>query len=506
MSEVIGIKSQIQAWATSELVRVAALKASRTDEGLQLSWSEFRSAVNGYSDESAVEARSKAGLGEYPDLLRVVTLYATPEVMLYFQYNMAIEYENYGEKYRLLHICNLAFIEQLKKDLEGTTVNGRFQSPRIFSNKVGYAMDSYTVYEEILNVLAKMELSVEAIQSGIREYRSIVENINHNRGQTIKNNIDVGISKLITMGRDTEIDKDEVESQITKWQSEIANVVTARTWGWEVEAPNPDTRTIVPAGVEAGSDGSVESFEADFDDCECDCSSCTYHECDCGNCEDQNDDPEHCRDQEYCQSGNPTEYRTVGGIIRSLHPGLKSLLDQIGESEKNETAGTHIHVYAADLEPKEIAVVLAGYAITQKVWDVIAGRNVEDDRRCRTYANVIPGDQISVTFKEDKLRHIGKFNAVNTHNVTTERGTLEFRQMDCNFDFDRITLFAWMARGLVEIAKRGAKINEFIGIKDIEGVIKLYAKYNFTTVKETTDIINPVGSRYNQASKRMMTV
>lgn len=506
MNEVIGIKSQIQAWATAELPKVRELIARMPDDSLALKWTELTVAAGGYGEESQELARGLVGLKEYPDLKEVVTLYTAPQVMFYFKYNMIEEYQEHGDDYRLLQICNLAFIEQITRSIEGTMVNGVFHSPRIFSNKVGYFIDGYKSYETLLETLKNMTLSTESISKGISEYRNITDRYKMDNSGNQSKDISIGISRLIEIGKNTEIDTDRVESQILKWQTEIANVVTARTWGWEVEAPNPDTKTVVPAGVEAGSDGSVESFEADFDECECDCSSCTYHECDCNSCEDQNDDPEHCRDQEYCSSGNPTEYRTVGGIIRSLHPGLKDLLNQISDSEKNETAGTHIHVYGADLEPQQVAVVLAGYAITQKVWDVIAGRNVEDDRRCKTYSNVIPGDQISVTFKEGKLRHIGKFNAVNTHNVTTERGTLEFRQMNCNFDFGRITLFAWMARGLVEIAKRGAKINEFVGIKDIEDVIKLYAKYGFTTVKETEDIINPVGSRYNQASKRMLTV
>jgi hypothetical protein len=62
---------------------------------------------------------------------------------------------------------------------------------------------------------------------------------------------------------------------------------------------------------------------------------------------------------------------------------------------------------------------------------------------------------------------------------------------------------AWMVRGLVEVAKRGATITEFFNIKDIEGFIKLYAKYGFTTFNETDAIEDPMGSRYNQSRNRI---
>ena len=60
-----------------------------------------------------------------------------------------------------------------------------------------------------------------------------------------------------------------------------------------------------------------------------------------------------------------------------------------------------------------------------------------------------------------------------------------------------------MVRGLVEVAKRGAKITEFFNITDIEGFIKLYAKYGFTTFEETKEIDDPMGSRYNQSRNRI---
>jgi hypothetical protein len=63
-----------------------------------------------------------------------------------------------------------------------------------------------------------------------------------------------------------------------------------------------------------------------------------------------------------------------------------------------------------------------------------------------------------------------------------------------------------MVRVLVEVAKRGAKLNEFMHITDINGLIKVYAKYGFKYESETESIDNPQGSRYNQSRQAPVCV
>lgn len=356
---------------------------------------------------------------------------------------------------------------------------------------------------ELISVLINATVSSEALSEALQSTNALIKNREDAEARDAKRQQgDNGLSAKINANRSKPVNAEEIEQQIQKWQGEIQNMLVARTWGWEIEAPNPGENVTVPAGVERGSDGSVESYEDSHDDCQCGCNECTYHDCDCDDCESRNDDPQHCGYDD-CSSCCSYEYRTTGGIPRALHPGMRKLLEQIADTEKNETAGTHIHVYARDLEAYQIGVVLGGYALTQRVWDVIAGRDVENDQRCKTYANLVPGEAVSHTLRHKALYSVGKFNAVNTLHVTTDRGTLEFRQMNCNFDFERITLMAWMVRGLVEVAKRGATITEFFNITDIEGFIKLYAKYGFTTFNETEAIEDPMGSRYNQSRNRI---
>lgn len=368
------------------------------------------------------------------------------------------------------------------------------------------SVSNYRQYVALLEIMSNIEITTDALVSNLQSWDSLTARIMANEEQQIKvNKGDSGLALKINTNRDKTVDATAIEKQIQKWQGEIQNILVARTWGWEVEAPNPGNDTIVPAGVERGSDGSVESYESDsHEDCECSCNDCTYHDCDCDDCDNRNDDPQHCGYDD-CVSCSSYEFRTTGGIPRALHPGLRKLLEQIKDTEKNNSAGTHIHVYARDLEAYQIGVVLGAYALTQRVWDVLAGRDVENDSKCKQYADLVPGEYVSYTLRRKALYHIGKFNAVNTHHVTTDRGTIEFRQMDCNFDFNRITFMGWMVRGLVEVAKRGATIAEFFNITDIEGFIKLYAKYGFTTFKETEIVDDPIGSRYNQSRNRIIT-
>lgn len=355
--------------------------------------------------------------------------------------------------------------------------------------------------KQALEVILETKPGYEEISSALREYEILLKS--YTEREIVK---DSGLAAKIREQRQLEHDTEAIESQIQEYQTQVSNMLVARTWGWEVEAPNPGDEYTVPAGVEAGSDGSVVSYEAEanYEDCECGCRDCNYHECDCDDCDQYNDDPEHCGDYECARSGEVSvEFRTTGGIPRAQHPGLRKLLEQIHETEKNETAGTHIHVYAKDLSPEEIAVVLGAYAINSRIWDVIAGRDHEKDEKCRQYANQIPVERISGTLRYNKLYHVGKFTAINTHHVTSDRGTLEFRQMNCNFDYNRITFMAWMARGLVEVAKRGAKVHEFFAVKDIKALIELYAKYEYTLTSETTQVDDPMGSRYNQSRNRI---
>ena len=406
-------------------------------------------------------------------------------------------------KSRMNFILYRAFMREINIAFANESISMSFNSSR-----GNFSATECETLEKMLKIVSEIKWSKETLTEAISDYNADLYNLRSRMAESSQEQTtektNHGISKKIDEANEKVIDKDIIEAQIIVEQNKLQNSLTGRTWGWEVEAPNPG-EFKTPAGVEAGTDGSVESYEEHDKDCECGCRDCTYHSCDCDNCDQYNEDPDHCGDSD-CRSERSYEFRTIGGVTRVLHPGLKNLLDQISETEKNETAGTHIHVYARDLDAFQIGTVLGAYALTQKVWDVLSGRNVNEDARCKTYANLVPAEKVSYTLRNKKLSHVGKFNAVNTHNVATDRGTLEFRQMDCNFNFQRISFMAFMVRGLVEVAKRGAKLNEFMHITDINGLIKVYAKYGFKYESETESIDNPQGSRYNQSRQAPVCV
>jgi hypothetical protein len=273
-----------------------------------------------------------------------------------------------------------------------------------------------------------------------------------------------------------------------------SNGLAARTWGFEVEIA--DAKGVEPTfGIEKGEDGSLRSYESN-DDCDCDCEDCTYHDCDCDYCENQNSDPEHCNNS-HCSSADMAEFRSVRGINRVKHAGLKKLCEALEyeDAEVNDTCGVHIHVFAADLEPKQIAHLLAAYKWVDRVIQPLAGR--EDT----SYARSLFVKDIVTALKEQKF-NMNKQSAINVGHFNGDRGTVEFRQMLGNYDFKRITLWAWLVRGLVEVAKRGAKMNDYIAVTSLQGIIEVFAKFNYYLHDEQPDMLIPGGMRDNQHIKK----
>lgn len=281
----------------------------------------------------------------------------------------------------------------------------------------------------------------------------------------------------------------KLENQIELAAPKLKNGLSARTWGFEIEVP--DAKGVdAPSGIEKGTDGSLRSYLKDSDDCNCGCSDCTYHDCDCDNCDSQNTDPEHC-DDESCQGDcDSAEYRSIGGIQRVKHSGMYELCKalNIEDAEINDTAGTHIHVYAADLTTNQVGQVMAIYKWLENYMGVFAGRANNG------YAKHVPVKAIAnaLSTKGAKLEPVKQL-AVNVTYVATRniRGTIEFRQMDCNLDADRISLWAWLVRGFVECAKRGATMRDFMKVNDFNDVFNVLARFDYKLESENPGMVVP---------------
>ena len=281
-------------------------------------------------------------------------------------------------------------------------------------------------------------------------------------------------------------EKAGVREAAIKLFDEIENGLCSRTWGFEIEVPDA-MGVQAPMGIEKGTDGSLRSDNSS--NCECDCDSCAYHSCNCDICEYGSEDPDHCGDNE-CSGADSAEYRSTGGIQRVLHPGMIKLCDDLvaEDAEINSSAGTHIHVYAQDLTTNQVGQVMAIYHwLYNIVFTPIAGRF--DNQ----YAMPLRVEDISNALrKSNPVLRPQKQLVVNVSNlISSTRGTIEFRQQNCNLNSKRISVWAWLVRGLVEIAKRGATFGDFKKCESLDDVIKVYAKYNFTVKGENPGLLIP---------------
>jgi hypothetical protein len=86
---------------------------------------------------------------------------------------------------------------------------------------------------------------------------------------------------------------------------------------------------------------------------------------------------------------------------------------------------------------------------------------------------------------------------VNVSQLLGGKGTIEFRQQDCNLDGKLITVWAWLVRGLVEVAKRGAKFGDFKNASTLADVVNGFAKFNYTLQSESPGLVI-VGSKSDE--------
>ena len=341
----------------------------------------------------------------------------------------------------------------------------------------------------VLRFIAGVVPSQEYVKLGREEAKREMENIEQGVKSRSGSNADTGLAKILNSGPTGNWEwKRDMEQQIGELIKQLpSNGLAARTWGFEIESP--DCKGVVPipgSGIDKGDDGSLRSYESN-DDCECGCRDCCYHSCDCDNCDMYNEDPDHCGSDE-CSTAESAEYRSTGGIQRVKHNGMYKLCEDLQNegAEINDSAGTHIHVWGQDLTTHQVGQVMATYKRLEGLFAVLSGR--EDNQ----YARKISVEHVRHAIKEKNPQlHGDKPRAVNVQQLLGGRGTIEFRQMDCNYDADRITLFAWMVRGLVETAKRGAKLQSFMKVQNFHDLVMAFSKFNYFIQNEGTGLVVP---------------
>jgi len=349
------------------------------------------------------------------------------------------------------------------------------------------------------NLQTMSEVKVESFALRERLY-SIDSNIKEMlRKANKEDTADTKLGLGLLFERKPEFTEGEVLDQVeAAYEAIPTNALSSRTWGFELEIA--DAKGVdATFGIDKGQDGSLRSYEA-TDDCDCDCSDCTYHDCDCDWCDNRNTDPDHCNGSS-CSSADMAEFRSVKGISRVKHAGLSKLCANLTDvdAEVNDTCGVHIHVYAQDLTTKQVAHTLAIYKWLENMMAAIAGR---DDVN---YAKRIPTEYIKLAYSNklqaDKPRAINLTHIIGS-DFNYQRGTAEFRQMAGNYDFKLITVWAWTLRGLIEVAKRGAQLKDFLAVKSFNDLIEVYGKFNFFLHDEHPDLLIPGGQQDSKHIKR----
>lgn len=239
----------------------------------------------------------------------------------------------------------------------------------------------------------------------------------------------------------------------------MESITLSRTWGFEIETPDADrlhndaNRQDLEV-IEFHQDPSVSNDGNSWGDtCDCDCSSCVYHECDCPTCEDTNTDPDHdcgggaC----YTSSGEYQEIVSIGGLD-STHPKALETVERLGlrNCEITPECGLHIHVSSADLSALQVAKLLTVWRLVAHVLDPIAGHDRKTNRFCQDHNE----HHEAQTRRGEATDRYLTWNTQSHFNPAFGRPqTLELRKHEGTNDPHRVRAWAWLAVGMVEFAK-----------------------------------------------------
>ena len=240
---------------------------------------------------------------------------------------------------------------------------------------------------------------------------------------------------------------------------------TTRSWGFEIETPDADKLFYKLSRderelMEFCEDSSIEGY-GDSQDCDCDCSSCYWHECNCEACEvEGSSDPDHDCGSSSCYSEGSEfqEVKLLAGGVNNTHPeALTALVDAGLESVSiTSSCGLHMNIGSADLTPHQVSRVLTAYRIGEWLFTTIAGRESE------RFASKVTNHH---EYNARKGFPTAKMTAVNTghHFYNLEIGNplearLEFRQHEGTNNPAEVRAWAWLLTELVEFAKSNRPI------------------------------------------------
>lgn len=285
--------------------------------------------------------------------------------------------------------------------------------------------------------------------------------------------------------------------------------LSSRRWGIEIELAG--ARGVgAPLGWEKKDDGSLRSAyttQRDYIDPE-DCPENDHRyrieaTTESGAVIDV-ENPDYVEEDycEYCgypdedEEGNNWEdtAEIVSPILRSFHSrGLEKLLDDARNEPQNDTAGTHVHVEANDLTPKQLGALVYAYEFIEPIIQASYAR--EDRHYCANYGyeelrqlnRVIKTGEGGRGYGEgDRLSMGRRYKTVNLMALDTH-GTVEFRAMGPaggSIDYEYLIRWAHFCREMVNVAKANVPMSTWSAVKTFDDVKAIFVKYG----QETSDL------------------
>lgn len=228
-----------------------------------------------------------------------------------------------------------------------------------------------------------------------------------------------------------------------------------RRWSYEIETVS--IREVADKlnnlGFATHHDASVQDEYGNEAECECDCEDC-QHSCDCNNCSIADYDQDHCGN---CQSTEaaPSDHKPVLTTKDGERLAKASWL--LADADVNDTTGNHVHVNADDLTAKQIAQVMKIWHRVQTLLMPLIGRSY-----CN-YAKEIGAYEIETTEggrTSDRYLSVNPQGAINNIERLAmgygrgHKTTIEFRQFAGTTDAGLIIARGYLARALVEYARK----------------------------------------------------
>lgn len=249
---------------------------------------------------------------------------------------------------------------------------------------------------------------------------------------------------------------DTITEALVNWATRQPDEA-CRRWSYEIESPQiaQYTDALFDAGFECHQDGSVST-----QDCECECGDCC-HSCDCDRCDVSDYGFDHCQT---CQANEASPSDSQPCDTTKDAERLGAVGRYLDQYYIDSTCGQHVHVNAEDLNARQVANVC-------RIWDRINDLLGHADIIGRPYHPTF-----SAEFRNGEIDRVARGETIDRYRSVNPMGilyhldrisngysgysksTIEFRQFAGTVDPLLIIARGYLARAIVEWAKKDTPI------------------------------------------------